>query len=83
MVTVLAALIYAWLGRSAEAERLAGVMDRWQDGSTARPDDPAVGAWAAAVQAFMCRHGVTQMLADADEAARRFPAAGICRRHPR
>ena len=77
MVTVLAALIYAWLGRSAEAERLAGVMDRWQDGSTARPDDPAVGAWAAAVQAFMCRRGVTQMLADADEAAHTFPAAGI------
>ena len=81
MVTVLAALVYAWLGRSAEAERLAGVMDRWQDCETpptaAGSGDPAVRAWAAAVRAFMCRHGVSQMLADADEAVRGFQAAGL------
>ena len=81
MVTVLAALTYGWLGRAAEAERLAGVMDRWQDEKQDENaggfDDPAVGAWAAAVQAFMCRHGISQMLDDADEAARGFQAAGL------
>jgi len=77
MVMVLTTLIYAWLGRSAEAERLAAVMDRWEDGHKGRFGDPAFGAWAAVVRAFMGRHGITQMMADADEAARAFPAAGI------
>ena len=77
MVMVLATLIYAWLGRSTEAERWAVVMDGWPDGHQNGLADPAVGAWAAAVRAFMGRHGITQMLADADEAVRAFPAAGI------
>ena len=77
MVMVLATLIYAWLGRSAEAERWAVVMDSWPDGHQNGLGDPAVAAWAAAVRAFMGRHGITQMLADADEAVRSFPAAGI------
>jgi LuxR family maltose regulon positive regulatory protein len=77
MVTVLTTLIYAWLGRSAEAERWAVVVDRWRDGHGDRLGDLAVRAWAAAVRAFMGRHGIMQMLADADEAARAFPAAGI------
>lgn len=34
-------------------------------------------AWAALGRAFMCRHGIAQMVADADAAARMFPAAGI------
>ena len=35
------------------------------------------GAWAAVLRAAMCRHGVGQMRADADEAARTLAAAGI------
>ncbi len=77
MVMVLAALSYAWLGRTAEAERLADAIDRWQARNATEPGDLAARAWAATVRAFMCRHGITQMLADADEAARGFPAAGI------
>jgi LuxR family transcriptional regulator, maltose regulon positive regulatory protein len=77
MVMVLATLIYAWLGWSTEAERWAVVMDSWQDGHQNGLGDPAVGAWAAAVRAFMGRRGITQMVADADEAVRAFPAAGI------
>jgi LuxR family maltose regulon positive regulatory protein len=82
MVTVLAALIYAWLGRPAEAERWADVVDRWQDGNTAWPGDPAVKPWAALSRAFTCRRGIAQMLADADEAARTFPEAGIATSAP-
>jgi LuxR family transcriptional regulator, maltose regulon positive regulatory protein len=77
MVTALAALIYAWLGRPAEAERWIDAVDRWQAADTTPPDDAAVKAWAVLDQAFMCRRGIAQMLADADEAARAFTAAGI------
>jgi LuxR family transcriptional regulator, maltose regulon positive regulatory protein len=76
MLTVLAVLIYAWLGRPVEAERWADAMDHRRDGEEARPGDPAVGAWAALARAFTCQHGITQMLADADEAARELPAVG-------
>jgi LuxR family transcriptional regulator, maltose regulon positive regulatory protein len=77
MVMALAALIYAWLGRSAEAERWIDAVDRWQDRNIVPPDDTAVMAWAALDQAFMCRWGIAQMLADADQASRAFTAAGI------
>jgi LuxR family maltose regulon positive regulatory protein len=77
MVTALAALIYAWMGRPAEADRWADAVDQWQDGAAAQPDDPAVQAWAALGRAFVCRHGIKRMLADADEAARTSQEAGI------
>ena len=77
MVTALAALIYAWLGRPAEAERWMDAVDRWQDEKSIPPGDAPFRAWAALDQAFMCRHGVERMLADADQAARAFSAAGV------
>ena len=40
MVAVLAALFSALMGRPAEAERWADVVDRWQYGDAARPGDP-------------------------------------------
>jgi LuxR family maltose regulon positive regulatory protein len=52
------------------------VVDDWYQ-DTARPDDPFTEAWAAALRAVLCRRGVEQMRADADEAARRYAAAGI------
>ena len=77
MVTVLAALIYAWMGRPAEAERWAEVVDRWRYDGADRPDTAAVRAWAALARAMLCRRGIEQMLADADEAARRFAAENV------
>ena len=53
------------------------MVDRWQYGDGAGPHDPAAEAWAAVLRALLCRGGVKQMRADADEAARRFAAAGI------
>jgi LuxR family maltose regulon positive regulatory protein len=82
MITALAALIYAWMGRPAEADRWADAVDRWQDGAAAQPDDQAVKAWAALGRAFMCRHGIRRMLSDADEAARLFPEVGIATSAP-
>jgi LuxR family maltose regulon positive regulatory protein len=77
MVTVLAALIYAWMGRPADAERWADVLDGqlYRDG--AWPDDPLVIGWAALLRAFMCRWGIERMRADADEAAHRLAAHGV------
>ncbi len=77
MVAVLATTLSAALGRPVEAERWADAVDRWEYHDTARPKDPAVEAWAAVIRAILCRHGIEQMHADADEAARRFAAAGL------
>jgi LuxR family transcriptional regulator, maltose regulon positive regulatory protein len=74
MAAVLAALFSALTGRPAEAERWADVVDRWQYGDPARPDDPATEAWAAVMRTFLCRRGVEQMRANAGEAVRRFAA---------
>ena len=77
MVAVWASFLAASAGRSAEAERWADVVDRWEFRDETRPDDPGAEAWAAVLRALVCRRGVKQMLADADEAVRRFAAAGI------
>jgi len=77
MAAVLASVVSAVTGRPAEAERWADVVDHWQFGGAARPDDPPAEAWAALVRAVLCRGGIKQMRADADEAARRFAAEGI------
>jgi LuxR family maltose regulon positive regulatory protein len=77
MVAVLATLIYAWMGQPVEADRWADLVDRWQYGETARPDDPATHAWAALARALLCRHGITQMKADADQAAHGFAVENI------
>ena len=76
MVAVWASVLAATAGRSAEAERWADVVDRWESRDETRTDDPAE-AWAAVLRALVCRRGVKQMLADADEAVRRFGTAGI------
>ena len=72
MAAVLAALFCALTGRPVEAERWADVVDRWQYQDPARPGDPSTEAWAAVMRTFLCRRGVEQMRADADEAVSRF-----------
>jgi LuxR family transcriptional regulator, maltose regulon positive regulatory protein len=77
ILVVVATFLSAWTGRPVEAERRADEVDRWQYQNTGRPDDPFTEAWAAALRATLCRHGIEQMRADADEAAQKFLAAGI------
>jgi LuxR family transcriptional regulator, maltose regulon positive regulatory protein len=76
MAALWASLLAAQVGRPAEAERWADVVDRGKHRG-AGPDDPAARAWTAVLRALLCRDGVQQMLADADEAVRWFAAAGI------
>jgi LuxR family transcriptional regulator, maltose regulon positive regulatory protein len=73
---VFAAVLSVTTGRPAEAERRAGVVDRWQQ-DAARPSDPSAEAWALLLRAILCRDGAEQMRADADEAAGRFTAQGL------
>ncbi len=77
MAAVLASLLAALTARPVDAERWADVVDRWQYGAAARPDDPAAEAWAGVLRAVLCRHGAEQMLADADQAARGLAAQNI------
>jgi LuxR family transcriptional regulator, maltose regulon positive regulatory protein len=77
MVAVWASTLAAQTGRPVEAERWADVVDRWVNGHMAQTVDPSLEAWAAVIRALLCRRGVEQMRADADEAARRCAAAGI------
>ena len=77
IVAVMAGFLSAVTGRAAEAERWADVVDRWQYGEVSGPEDPAAEAWAALLRAVLCQHGVKQMHADADEAARLFAAEGV------
>ena len=77
VIAAQASIVAAVTGRPVEAERWADAVDRWQDQDPARPADPVAEAWAAEVRAVLCRRGIEQMRADADETARRFAAANI------
>jgi LuxR family maltose regulon positive regulatory protein len=69
-----AAFASVMVGHPADAERWAGMADRWQDQETARPGDLHAEAMAAMLRAVMCRRGVEHMRADADEAVRKLAA---------
>src|SRR5215470_5921861 len=75
MVAVAAAIISAVLWPPAETDRWARRVERRQSLDRAQPDDPAVKPWAMLLRAELCQHGIEQMRADADEAARLFAAA--------
>jgi LuxR family transcriptional regulator, maltose regulon positive regulatory protein len=75
MLAVSASMLAAFTGRPAEAERWADVVDRWRLGTWSA--EPVALAWAAVLRAMLCRHGVRQMRADAEQAARAFAAEGI------
>ena len=74
-----ASLLAMETGRAADAERMADAVDHWRSQDVARAGNHLIEGLAAALRALLCRHGVGQMHADADEAARQFAAAGIAR----
>ena len=77
VAAVYASIVAAATGRPAEAERLADAVDRWLDRDASRPADPTAEALATTLRYTLCRDGVKQMSADADEAVRRYAAAGL------
>ena len=77
IAAIWASVVAALSGRSAEAERLADAVDRWLYQDPLRPADPAAEAWATMLRYTLCRHGIKQLRADADEAPRKFAAAGL------
>ena len=77
MIAVLASLISATTGRPVEAGRWADAADRWQDGNGTRPGDEAATAWTVMLRAVLCRRGIKQMLADADQAVAAVAAGNL------
>ena len=73
---IFASIVAAASGRPAEAERWADAVDRWLNQDASRPADPVAEARAIMLRYTLCRDGVEQMRADADEAMHRFAAAG-------
>jgi LuxR family transcriptional regulator, maltose regulon positive regulatory protein len=76
-LVALAGVMATLAGLAAEAERWADAADRWQCAKATGPEDPAAAAWTAGLRALLCRAGVGQMRADADDAVGKFVAAGI------
>jgi LuxR family maltose regulon positive regulatory protein len=74
---VSAGLFAIGFGRPVEAERWADIVDCWQHGDTVRPADLFFEARAALLRAILCRRGIEQMRADADEAGRKFAAVNF------
>jgi LuxR family maltose regulon positive regulatory protein len=77
MLAVQATFVATFTGQPAEAERWAGMVDRWQYRDTTRSADPTAEAAAAIMRSLLCRRGVEQMRADADEAASRLAAVNV------
>jgi LuxR family maltose regulon positive regulatory protein len=77
ILVVGAAWAHAYTGRPAEADRWADMADRWFYQRTTEAGDLPTEAWVSTLRANLCRRGVEQMRADADEAARKFTAANI------
>jgi LuxR family maltose regulon positive regulatory protein len=76
IAAVYASIVAAASGRPAEAERWADAVDRWLYQDTSRPADPYAEARATVLRFTLCRDGVEQMRADADDAMRRYVAVG-------
>ncbi len=72
-----AAFLAELTGQPVQAERWADAVDRWQYQDASPPLDAYTEAMAATLRAILCRRGVEQMRADADEAARKFTAANF------
>jgi LuxR family maltose regulon positive regulatory protein len=77
LVAMNAAFLAEMTGHPARAERWADAVDRWQHQDAGPPFDTHTEAMAATLRAILCRRGVEQMRADADEAARKFAAANF------
>src|SRR5690242_2156761 len=76
LVAMNAAFLAEMTGHPVQAERWADAVDRWQKDASP-PFDAYTEAMAATLRAILCRRGVRQMRADADEAARKFAAANF------
>ena len=77
-VAVLGAWVQALGGHAATAERWA---DAAEQGSYAGrlPDGSSIDGWRALLRAKLCRHGVTQMRADAELALTLIPVGSLWR----
>jgi LuxR family maltose regulon positive regulatory protein len=77
MIAVIAGFLCMSTLRESEAERWAGLLDRWEYSEPDWAGNRAVEAHAALLRVSVCRYGADQMRADVDEAVEKFAAEGI------
>ncbi len=76
LIAVLASILATMSGQPVVAERWADAVDQWHN-ERARREDHSAEAWAALLEAMLCRRGVEQMRAHADAAIRAFGDVGF------
>src|SRR5215213_4254195 len=77
-VAMLGAWVQALGGHAAAAERWAAAAEQGSYEGTL-PDGGSIDGWRALLRAKLCRHGVTQMRADAELALTLIPAGSLWR----
>src|SRR5215211_8137445 len=77
-VAMLGAWVQALGGHAATAERWADAAERGSYRGTL-PDGSSIEGWRALLRAKLCRHGITQMRADAEQALTLIPVGSLWR----
>ena len=77
LVAAPAARIAMHEGHPDLADRWAGVMETWLEDPAARATDPLAHAESLLAKAALCRKGIEEMRADADEAAKHLDAVDV------
>jgi LuxR family transcriptional regulator, maltose regulon positive regulatory protein len=78
-VAMLGAWIQALGGHAAAAERWAAAAERGSYEGMLPDGSPSIDGWRALLRAKLCRHGVTQMRADAELALTLIPVGSLWR----
>ena len=78
-VAVLAAMVSAMTGRSADAERRAAAAGRGAAAAGLPDGSSSIDPWLAVLRPLLCRDGVDQMRADAELAAKTMAAGSFWR----
>ena len=79
VIDIMAAMMSAVIGKPAEAERWAAIAEQGAAGVSMPDGSLSIEPWLALTRALLCRDGMEQMRADAEQAARTMAAGSFWR----